>query len=255
MKRVSGVTATHDPLRWGDLETTQEDFVLMKVIALPAIWIVVTVAAFGLLRRYSAVPGAVGATPVRIPDRAEGGGGARQAGYRLMVFLHPRCPCSRATVRMLERVLAQCDGSALAVEAVLVRPAGVDPRDAEKWTRGGMWEAAGAIPGVRTVLDDGGVRASRYGARTSGHVVLYDGSGRLVFSGGITPSRGHEGESAGVDAVLAAVRGAPRAWGAAAVHTPVFGCDLGNGAAVGAAAVSERLIFRGLSDDGDVGER
>jgi hypothetical protein len=46
-------------------------------------------------------------------------------------------------------------------------------------------------------VDVGGAEASRFGARTSGYVLLYDASGKLTFQGGITGSRGHAGENIG----------------------------------------------------------
>jgi hypothetical protein len=131
-------------------------------------------------------------------------------------------------VRVLERLVAACDGR-LDVEAVLVRPAGAD----ERWEQTDLARAVAAIPGVRTTVDAGGSVARRFGARTSGQVVLYDPAGHLVFGGGITPSRGHEGDSAGGDAVVAAVRSTTvaRAGAAAAAVTPVYGCALDGPAA------------------------
>jgi hypothetical protein len=58
----------------------------------------------------------------------------------------------------------------------------------------------------------------------SGQVLAYDGQGRLAFNGGITASRGHEGDSAGrsaVEAMLAGRRHAATAF--------VFGCLLFDG--------------------------
>jgi hypothetical protein len=74
-----------------------------------------------------------------------------------------------------------------------------------------------------TVLDDvDGTEARRFGALTSGQVVVYDADGRLRFSGGITPARGHAGDNAGRSAIIALLEGAS----SASVETPVFGCSL-----------------------------
>ena len=40
-------------------------------------------------------------------------------------------------------------------------------------------------------------RRQRFGAETSGQTLLYDRDGRLLFSGGTTGSRGHDGDNAG----------------------------------------------------------
>ena len=78
------------------------------------------------------------------------------------------------------------------------------------------------MPGVRVYRDEGGVETRRFGVTSSGHVLLYAPSGRLQFSGGITLSRGHEGDNPGSEAIIHVVRG-----GTLAQHeTPVFGCTL-----------------------------
>jgi hypothetical protein len=83
-----------------------------------------------------------------------------------------------------------------------------------------------AIPGVPSVDDEGGVEAKRFGVATSGHVLLFDRAGRLLFSGGITPARGHEGDSLGRDALIERLAGTRTISGPAT--SPVFGCPLAN---------------------------
>jgi hypothetical protein len=135
----------------------------------------------------------------------------------LLVFLHPRCPCSRATLAELERVIAATEQRA-AVSIVLTEPERM-PAGSE---RTAIWRDAHAIPGASVVTDHGGALARRFGAITSGQVLLYESSGRLVFHGGITGSRGHEGENGGRAAVIRSVNGAE----SADSSTPVFGCKL-----------------------------
>ena len=48
----------------------------------------------------------------------------------------------------------------------------------------------------------------------------YDPGGRLLFSGGITASRGHRGESRGGEALVGLINGAAERPG----RSPVFGC-------------------------------
>lgn len=132
--------------------------------------------------------------------------------------LHPACPCSRASVEELDRLLAHAQG--LVTANVLF----FKPRDVpDGWEQTDLWRKAASIPGVRVVRDDEGAEAERFRAVTSGQVVLYSAAGELLFSGGITPSRGHEGDNAGLSAVTALLTGA----GAGALaETPVFGCSL-----------------------------
>ena len=78
-----------------------------------------------------------------------------------------------------------------------------------------------AFPELARKSTRGGAITAAFGAFTSGQVFLYGTSGELLFSGGITGSRGHEGDNAGRDAVESLLdrRNAP-------AHTPVFGCSL-----------------------------
>jgi hypothetical protein len=91
-----------------------------------------------------------------------------------------------------------------------------------EWVRSELWRDAAAIPGVHPIEDADGGEMRKFGAATSGQVLLYDASGRLQFNGGITASRGQAGDNDGQDAVAALVRS-----GNARLHTAsVFGCSL-----------------------------
>ena len=81
-------------------------------------------------------------------------------------------------------------------------------------------DLARTIPGAKVIVD--AAEVGRFGARTSGQVLLYDGQGTLVFQGGITQARGHEGPSLGGEAILrAALQESPGVGSSA-----VFGCGL-----------------------------
>ena len=70
--------------------------------------------------------------------------------------------------------------------------------------------------------DDNGVEAQHFGVYTSGETLLYDSRGSLIFSGGITGSRGHAGDNAGEQALISLLtRGEARER-----VTSVFGCPL-----------------------------
>ena len=72
------------------------------------------------------------------------------------------------------------------------------------------------------ILDDDGREARLFHAATSGQAVLYDPQGRLLFSGGITASRGHSGDNAGRSSIVSLVHaGVPDR-----TETSVFGCPL-----------------------------
>jgi len=109
-------------------------------------------------------------------------------------------------------------GDRLTADVLFVTPPGASGG----WEATDLWRGAAAIPGVTVVDDLDGVEARRFGALTSGQVLLYDAGGQLRFSGGITPARGHAGDNAGRSAIVALVESAS----SAPVETPVFGCSL-----------------------------
>jgi hypothetical protein len=90
------------------------------------------------------------------------------------------------------------------------------------WVRTSLWKAAANIPGVTVLRDDSGREAARFGAATSGQVLLYGADGHLQFSGGTTAARGKAGESRGRTSLVALLNGDHPS----DLRTPVFGCDL-----------------------------
>jgi hypothetical protein len=134
-----------------------------------------------------------------------------------LMLAHPHCPCTRASIGELAQVMAHAVGKVNAF-VLFVRPPGAGA----DWDDSDLRRSAAAIPGVTVLTDDGGTEGAKFGAETSGHTLVFDREGTLVFSGGITASRGHAGDNAGESAVLAALRGETMAQS----RTPVFGCLL-----------------------------
>ena len=182
---------------------------------LTAAWLVAVVGVMVLLLNYSASPGPTGAIPHHWPA------GSRisfdTSRPNLVMFAHPRCPCTRATLGELEILMARCQGR-LDAQVWFITPPGAD----ESWTDTALWRKASSIPGVTVHQDDGMAEARRFGAETSGQTLLYDGAGELLFQGGITVSRGHSGDNAGRNAVEAMLEQRFTR----EIQTPVFGCPL-----------------------------
>ncbi|WP_158265638.1 hypothetical protein [Blastopirellula marina] len=139
------------------------------------------------------------------------------ARCNLLVFLHPRCACSLASLNELARIQARCQDR-LAIQILMYHPAGADA----DWFDSPIVDLAKQIPGAKRVLDQDGLEATRFGATTSGQVILFAPNGERVFTGGITHSRAHEGDNLGRQTVENYVcRGE-----ISVDHTKPFGCPL-----------------------------
>lgn len=163
--------------------------------------------------RYESAAGPADATPPVWPaasslPRIEG-------TSTVVLFAHPRCPCTRASISELAKIMAH-EGKDV---RVFVAFRGTDD---PKFVQTDSWDSAKAIPGVQVLEDRDGVEMRRFGALTSGHVVVYDADDNLRFSGGITGARGHVGDNAGASTVAKLIMGAR----GEQHDTPVFGCAL-----------------------------
>jgi hypothetical protein len=183
--------------------------------AVVAIWLAAVCAYFAYLLRYSS---AAGTPEMHLP--AATGLNLRLDGKTatLVLFLHPKCPCSRATVSELERLLSRSQGR-LVAKAFLVAPAGGQ----EEWAATWMANELRTMPGVELQIDVGGKIARSQGIATSGDTILFDKFGKPRFEGGLTDFRGHEGTSAGADRIIEILDGKQTKF----VRTPVYGCSLG----------------------------
>ena len=179
------------------------------------LWLGIVCGATILMTRYSNSRGAEGPAPVSWPVDSK----LALDGHRptLLRFVHPRCPCSRASLGELERLLAQVTRRP-AVELVFLKPSGT-PSD---WAETDLWRSASAIPDVKVYSDNNGLEARRFQAETSGQTLLYDPAGRLKFQGGITLARGHAGDNPGRTALQQLLQEGH----SEQTKTPVFGCSL-----------------------------
>ena len=146
---------------------------------------------------YECAPGQAARPPAHYPE---------QGGLpRLLLFLHPRCPCSRATVNELAHLRPS-----IQLEVVLTQV----PED------GVISQLHTSFPQAELVSDPEGHRRELYQSWTSGQLIGYDAQGRLGFCGGITASRGQSGPSLGQARLLAWLQGqGPQ-------EAVVFGCPL-----------------------------
>lgn len=183
---------------------------------LALVWFVGIVIGFGGLFNYQNNAGPSGEVPTGIP------GGSQIEPHlgrpTLIMFAHPRCPCTHASVGELARLMTKLQGKVHA-HVVFHIPETTSP----DWGATELVAEARAIPGVRVLQDHGGIETRRFGVKTSGHVLLYDPSGELAFTGGITLARGHEGDNVGSSALLAQVT---RSGSMVPSGQVVFGCPI-----------------------------
>jgi hypothetical protein len=165
--------------------------------------------------RYAHTPGKSAQSEAQWPA---GSGLTREPEKALLVmFIHPQCPCSRASIGELSKLMAHSAGR-LQAHVLFLRPSNFAPG----WEQTDLWRNAAVIPGVKVVADPSGREARQFHAATSGQTFLYDAQGQLQFRGGITSARGHLGDNAGREAILSLLTTGR----ANSRTTPVFGCQL-----------------------------
>lgn len=204
---LSGATSPAQPRR---------DGAFSRVCA--AAWVLLLLSGMGFLWRYETTPGTAKDAPFTWPEETSL---IVESGLpTLVLFVHPCCPCTRATTSELRALLPHFEGRITSLVAAF-RPADVPPDWCES-------EVPGAgLPGARPFVDEEGREAARFGVATSGHVLFYGKSGELRFSGGVLPARGHVGENAGLRDLRTAIEAelAGNAFDASIGH-PVFGCSI-----------------------------
>jgi len=183
--------------------------------ALPLLWLGLAVWGVLAMMSYSNQPGPADAAPGKWPAESKLPRPSKTPA--LILFVHPRCAWSKASIGELSSLMTHCQGRVHAY-VLFFRPS----RQPTNWVPSDFWRQAAAIPGVRVVLDEDGCEARLFRAETSGEVVLYGAPGRLRFQGGITLSRGRLGENPGRMALQALIYQQP----SQVTQTPVFGCPL-----------------------------
>ena len=154
-------------------------------------------------------PGDDGLTPKHFPS--VNGVALRDAQPTVLVFIHPLCPCTPATLAQLKLIADSAD-----VSVIQSGPA-VDIQDED------VGRSAQKVSRFERVIDDrSGELARSFGAMTSGHIVAYAPDGSLLFRGGITPGRGMTGPSQGLAELAKALETSMPS----AVDPDVFGCSI-----------------------------
>ncbi|BET66912.1 hypothetical protein ASA1KI_18300 [Opitutales bacterium ASA1] len=176
---------------------------------------------FGLLWAHEYEIGSTSIAPAQVPM----GTTLEPIPGRALVVMsvHPHCPCTARGLDTLERLWTRRKADAAVDLAILLT---IPRGEAPDFATGSTADRARSIPGAQVVVDVDGELSERFAAAASGQVAAYRASGELCFSGGLTVSRSHGGDSSGVDVLYALLRGEDPA--EKTITTAVFGCSLQN---------------------------
>jgi len=183
--------------------------------AFSLLWLLAVGTGFAFILNYQSASGHAGAAPERWPSTAQISPDPKRD--TLVMFAHPQCPCTRASMEELNRLLARHHGQ-VTTHVLFIQPQSFTANQVQS----DLWRSAEAMPGVTVYTDINGVQAKLFGAETSGYVLLYDAQGRLRFRGGITGGRGHAGDNSSEDTIDAILSGNVTD----SLPTPVYGCSL-----------------------------
>jgi len=179
------------------------------------LWFGVFALGTAAFLRFEFIPGDESKAPIEWPRDSTLA--LRPDGMTLVLFAHPHCVCTRASLDELQVIMSH-HSLPVSAQVVFVQLPGFTDNE----MRDESWEKAGRIPGVDRYIDLNGVEAHRFTALVSGYTLLYDAAGGLLFEGGITGSRGQIGANAGRRSVIQWLSGGKPE----VARTHVFGCSL-----------------------------
>lgn len=180
------------------------------------VWALAIGAGIYMLMAYEHTPG-VAASRAPLVFRGETQLVAASDRATLVMLVHPHCPCTRASIAELAKLMARCP-TQLAAYVVFLKPEAMP----QGWEKTDIWATCSSIPGVRVISDRNGKIAARFDATTSGQTLVYSTKGDLIFAGGITAARGQVGDNAGSQAIIEKLNGKTDVLNTASA----FGCPL-----------------------------
>jgi len=194
------------PRRWSER--------LWVTAPLLALWGVAVAFGWYAIGSYGAKAGGSSGPPESWPAQSQV---HRTDRFTLLLFLHPMCPCSKASLAQFSKLVAEFHGE-VNPHVLFILPVGAD----DTWQTSGLYKQALEIQDVTVDVDVDRQEAKLFGATTSGGCLLFAPNGKLLFEGGLTIGRGYEGTSEGLHAIGAALKGQDDK----RTTAPVFGCPL-----------------------------
>lgn len=184
----------------------------MKIKLFIFLWLVVVAGAFHLLMKYASEEGRVGTISLNFPKESSL---TLTHDFELIMFVHPGCSCSSASMAELARLMAR--EKDLSAQVVFMKTKKLDPL----FKNNELLKKAKLLPRTKILFDEDGKEARYFGALTSGQTYLYHSEKGLLFSGGLTAARAHEGKSSGQESIEQILRNKP-----SRNIASVFGCDM-----------------------------
>ena len=188
------------------------------------LWVLLSGAALFVMADYGNEPGEAGLAPDVWPSSVTDAIVPTPGKPAVVLFAHPLCPCTRATLVELESLTNRLYGL-FDLHVLFYEPSDASAMP-EVWAASDLKRMAAKLPGTQLHSDVDGELARHFGAYTSGQVLLYGTDQRLRFAGGITPSRGHSGENPGRSMLISSIMNDTGVNPLAPVLNPVFGCSL-----------------------------
>ena len=190
------------------------------------VWICLLAAGLVALAAYASRPGEAATPAGRLPSKVIEAIDAvepstHEATWTLVLAVHPKCPCTPATLDELEHLLPKLAEPIRLV--ALVRTPADDP---SAWLDTPLVAKLERLNAV-IVTDPNAELAAMIGATTSGHAALFDAKAESRFNGGLTPTRGHTGPNTGVASIQSIVNRTALV----ATESVVYGCPLGGACA------------------------
>src|SRR3989442_5364045 len=121
-----------------------------SLLTLLPVWLALIAIGLSLLWSYEDTPGVAAAPPNRWPSASRIKPTPGRA--TLIMLTHPQCPCTRASIEELDKLMVHC-GSRLDAYVVLMKPVGFS----DAWVKTDLWRNALKIPGVTVLVDQDGI--------------------------------------------------------------------------------------------------
>jgi hypothetical protein len=191
----------------------RSDLIIITVALLA--WIFILAGGTLIVRNYESTPGPATSPSVQWPSNSSIP--CLPGRITIVVFAHPRCPCTRASLNELRALLDECE-IPVATHVLFWMPRNAS----DDWRKTELWQLADRIQDVQTHADEEGTEARHFGALTSGHIMIFRGNGTRIFNGGLTTARGRFGDGTMATAISQLInQETPSREG-----RPVFGCPL-----------------------------